>query len=178
MEIDRIVELYRARGAAQYGGEAVSQLAHALQCAALAELAGAGPELVAACLLHDIGHLVEEASEQHERIAVHVLCGLFPDAVLEPIRLHVEAKRFLCQAEAGYREALSPASQRSLALQGGAFDASAARAFLKRPYARDAIALRRWDDSAKVPGRPVPELAHFGKLLQRVAREPLPPIVI
>jgi phosphonate degradation associated HDIG domain protein len=175
LSIPEIVRLYETRGAAQYGSEAVSQLEHALQCAALAERAHAAPALVAASLLHDLGHLLAEAPHEtgrdvddvHQYLAIPFLRGVFPDAVLEPMRLHVDAKRYLCRAEPAYRDALSPASKHSLDLQGGAFSHTEAGRFIERPFARDAVALRRWDDLAKVAGAGTPVLAHYVQLLGR-----------
>lgn len=172
-----IVHLYRTRGAQQYGNEAVSQLEHALQCAALAQRAGAAPALVAAAFLHDFGHLLAggphggagDADDVHQYLAIPFLRGVFPDAVLEPMRLHVDAKRYLCRADPRYWSALSPASQRSLELQGGAYSAVEAERFLHGRYARDAIALRRWDDQAKEPGRATPELTAMREVLGIVA---------
>jgi phosphonate degradation associated HDIG domain protein len=177
LSVAEIVDLYRTRGAAQYGSEAVSQLEHALQCAALAERGGAGPALVAASLLHDLGHLLAESphdsardiDDVHQYLAIPFLRGLFPDEVLEPMRLHVDAKRYLCCADAGYWDSLSPASKHSLELQGGVFTPAEADAFLRRHHAREAISLRRWDDCAKVPGAPTPALAHYASTLMRVA---------
>jgi phosphonate degradation associated HDIG domain protein len=173
LSIVEVQRLFESRGAAQYGSEAVSQLEHALQCAALAQEAGATQELVAASFLHDLGHLVaraphengRDADDIHQYLAIPFLRGLFPEAVLEPMRLHVDAKRYLCREEPGYWDALSPASKHSLELQGGAFSSAEAARFLRSPYARDAVALRRWDDLAKVPGRATPPIAHVARTL-------------
>jgi phosphonate degradation associated HDIG domain protein len=177
LAIAEIVRVYETRGAAQYGREAVSQLEHALQCAALAETAGAAAELVAASLLHDLGHLLVDAQRQnepdvddvHQFLAIPFLRGLFPEAVLGPIRLHVDAKRFLCRAVPGYWDTLSPASRHSLELQGGMYSQAEAKRFLERPFARDAVALRRWDDLAKVPGTRTPGIAHYARALSALA---------
>ena len=178
LAIEDVLHLLRVQGEAQYGREQVSQLEHALQCAQLAERAGGTPHLVAACLLHDLGHLVAErhdgeappdVDDVHQYLALPFLRGVFPDAVLDPIRLHVDAKRYLCYAEAEYWAALSPASQHSLELQGGRFDADGARAFLSQPHAKDAVLLRRFDDLAKVPGRTTPPLAYYADVLRSVA---------
>lgn len=164
------LKLLSERGARQYGDEAVSQLAHALQCATLAERSGASSALIVAALLHDIGHLLGEdgaarsgADAEHEQVGAAALAVLFRPAVTEPIRLHVPAKRYLCAREPGYDAVLSPASRRSLALQGGAFSPEETRAFLQSPYARDAVALRRWDEAAKDPNAETPGLLHFSK---------------
>jgi phosphonate degradation associated HDIG domain protein len=180
MTVDDITELLQRRGAAQYGREAVSQLQHALQCAHLAETAGEPDELVAAALLHDLGHLLAAEKERsveptpdrddlHQFIALPLLRGLFSEAVLAPIGLHVDAKRWLCAQEPGYFESLSPASVRSLALQGGPFTPEQAQAFDQQPHAEAAVRLRRYDDWAKVPGTATPTLDHYAALLRRLA---------
>jgi predicted HD phosphohydrolase len=89
--------------------------------------------------------------------------------VIEPIRLHVDAKRALCALEPEYHEALSVDSKRSLALQGGIFDAAETEAFMAKPYAGDAVRVRRWDDAAKVPGAVTPSLSHFLEVAARCA---------
>jgi phosphonate degradation associated HDIG domain protein len=172
LTLNDIRRLLDQRGAQQYGLEAVSQREHALQCAQLAEAAGETDELVIACLLHDLGHLLaaEKAGtmdsdmsqdDLHQYTVLPFLRGVLPDAVLEPIRLHVDAKRYLCQAEGGYYASLSTASVHSLAQQGGAYTAVESRAFLLQPFAEDAVRLRRYDDLAKDPARVVPPLDHY-----------------
>ena len=161
-----------------YGSEPVSQTEHALQCALLAAENGASAELVAASFLHDIGHLVAEEAHKlsretddvHQFLATPLLRGSFSDAVLDPIRLHVDAKRYLCHVEQGYWGKLSAASQRSLELQGGRLSAIGAERFVARPFAWDAIRLRRWDDQAKAAGRATAGLQEFEPLLRSVAR--------
>ena len=163
LSVQDIAVLFEVRGREMYGREAVSQLEHALQCAQLAEDAGAGPELVSACLLHDLGHLLaapkgemrDDVDDVHQYFAIPFLRGVFLDAVLEPIRLHVDAKRWL----------LSPASKHSLELQGGLFAESEAKKFIEQPHASDAVLLRRWDDLAKTPGRATPSLRHYLSVL-------------
>ncbi len=226
LQVDDLIALYRTYGARQYGREAVSQLEHALQCAHLAESAGAAPALVAASLLHDVGHMVwhsapvtvtgenaagknaagtkngarkgpmqglldylaagesheyqhtpaeqaallrgKRTNDLHEHRAHWFLENLFGPEVLEPIRLHVEAKRYLCCADPGYWDILSPESKRSLEVQGGPHDADQARRFARMAHAADAVQLRRWDDSAKVPGTWTPDLEHYKKILEAV----------
>ena len=123
----------------------MTQLEHALQTAHLAEQRDAANALVTACLLHDLGHLLNDQGEtptlrgiddMHQYFALPFLRGLFPDAVLTPIKLHVDAKRYLCATHAGYYDALSDDSKRSLALQGGVFTPGEAAAFIAQPYAR------------------------------------------
>ena len=171
------IELLFARhGAEQYSGEPVTQLEHALQTAHFAEQSEASDALVTACLLHDLGHLLNHQGETptlrgiddtHQYFALPFLRGLFPDAVLDAIKLHVDAKRYLCQSHPAYLARLSDDSRRSLALQGGVFDASQAAAFISLPSAHDALRLRLWDDLAKQDGLPTPTLAHFLERAQR-----------
>ncbi|RYF75923.1 MAG: HD domain-containing protein [Comamonadaceae bacterium] len=176
LTLSDIEALFDRRGGEQYSGESVTQLEHALQTAQLAEYAGAGDELVTAALLHDLGHLLNDQGhspslrgidDQHQYFAIPFLRAAFPDTVLDPIRWHVDAKRYLCATRPGYEDALSTDSKRSLALQGGVFDEEAAAAFILRPHAPQAVALRLWDDRAKVAGASTPSLAHF---LGRAAR--------
>lgn len=177
LSIEDIVELYRTRGAARYGMEAIDQERHALQCALLAERAGASWELITAALLHDLGHLLADdlprtaagKDQRHEHRAIPLLRDLFPEAVLEPIRMHVEAKRFLCMIEPAYEPSLSPASRHSLMLQGGSFTNQQAASFIVQPYATDAVDLRRWDDYAKSPTRETPGWPHFVQIMRRAS---------
>jgi predicted HD phosphohydrolase len=104
--------------------------------------------------------------DQHQNAAASFLRGHVPDAVLEPIRLHVDAKRYLCATRADYYERLSEDSKRSLKLQGGVFSAAEAERFIGQRYAADAVKVRLWDDAAKIPGAVTPDLAHFTCLLR------------
>ena len=183
--LNDIEALFAAHGHRQYAGEPVTQLEHALQSGHQAELEGASEELVVAAFLHDLGHLINDRGEtptlrgiddRHEVVAIPRLRQLFPEAVLAPIRQHVAAKRYLCacgdqdKSGADYLAALSGDSLRSLHLQGGVFSAAEAQAFIEQPYAHDALALRRWDDLAKLADARTPPLSHYLTLAQRVAQ--------
>jgi predicted HD phosphohydrolase len=141
-----------------------------VQRAHYAEQREASDALVTACLLHDLGHLLNHQGETptlrgiddtHQYFALPFLRGLFPDAVLDAIKLHVDAKRYLCRVDTGYYDRLSADSKRSLALQGGVFEPAAATAFIAQPGAHDAVRLRQWDDLAKQADLRTPPLAHF-----------------
>lgn len=179
LTLPQIEHLLEHRGHQQYGMEAINQLEHALQCAQLAEQACETPETVAACLLHDLGHLLAaerdgltehntDADDLHQYMALPFLRGLFSDAVLEPIRLHVDAKRYLCLIDTDYHNTLSPASKHSLNLQGGVFSESEASHFIAQPFAAEAVRLRRYDDLAKVPQKVTPALDHYLELLRHL----------
>lgn len=175
--IDRIVTLFREKGDGAYFGEAVSETEHALQCAHLAEQSGAPPELIAAALLHDLGHLLHGLQEdlaergidgRHEEVGAAWLGRHFGATVADPVRLHVAAKRYLCAVEPGYHAGLSEASQRSLRLQGGPMSPEEVCHFEREPGFRSAVAVRHWDDGAKVPGLVVPGLDHYRPCLRAV----------
>jgi phosphonate degradation associated HDIG domain protein len=166
---------------AQYGdrhyGERITQLEHAIQCAVVAAEDGASDSLIAASLLHDYGHLIEYASEdldapdwddKHELVAAHALGALFGPDVIQPIALHVAAKRYLCLVEPGYLEGLSPASLHSLTLQGGTFTSTQAEQFRQLPYAADAVKLRRYDDLGKQVDMAVDAFERYRPLLERL----------
>jgi gamma-butyrobetaine dioxygenase len=164
--IDAIGELFAGPGARDYLGEPVTIGEHMRQAAALAEAAGSGSWLVAAALLHDIGHLRSETESGHGQAGARWLSQWFGEAVTEPVRLHVAAKRYLCAVEPGYFGLLSAESVRTLALQGGPMTAKEATAFEAVPHARDAVAVRRWDDQAKDPAVTPPPFAHFAPRLE------------
>jgi [1-hydroxy-2-(trimethylamino)ethyl]phosphonate dioxygenase len=160
-DADTLLALFAHHGRDGYFGERVTQAEHALQSAELAEAENASPALIVAALLHDVGHLIHTGGEdiaergidaRHEAIGATYLAKLFGPEVVEPVRLHVPAKRYLCAIDKGYWDDLSPASKRSLELQGGAFTPDEAEAFANLPQAQDAVRLRRWDDHAKTFG--------------------------
>ena len=170
--VEHIEHWFALHGATSYEGnrrESVSALNHALQCAQLAEDAHAEAPLVVAALLHDVGHFVaiadigekDDIDDVHELRGVAVLVRDFPPAVIEPIRLHVAAKRYLTAIEPKYLGGLSPASVHSLAQQGGPFRGAEIARFEALPFAQDAVRLRRWDDLAKLPGVRTPSLAYY-----------------
>ena len=180
---DQILDLFSRKGDAAYVGERVSQTEHALQSAAQAEREGAPDSLVVAALLHDIGHLLHDLpgypaergiDDRHEASGRAWLAKWFGPEVSEPVRLHVAAKRYLCYAEPSYLQQLSEGSNRSLQLQGGAFNEAEAGDFERNPHWREACRLRRWDDGAKVEGWQVPGLDHYRAKIDSVLKDEQP----
>ena len=180
LKLADIEKLFRDHGHIAYSGEGVTQLEHALQSAQRAEADGAGNELIAAALLHDLGHLLNlqgdtptarGIDDQHQYFAIPFIRALFAPAVVEAIRLHVDAKRALCALEPDYYEALSEDSKRSLTLQGGVFSREETEQFMAKPFADNALKVRRWDDAAKVPGEVTPALAHYLEIAARCVQE-------
>lgn len=179
MDIEAIAAIIDGKGADRYGLSDVSQRAHALQAALLAEQAGCSPALITAALLHDIGHMVHQLGEnpaaegiddRHEAIGAAYLARCFGPAVTDPIGLHVAAKRYLCATEADYFGRLSRDSVLSLSLQGGPMSAAETAAFEALPHARDAVRLRRFDEGAKVKDLVTPDVSHFLPYLRACAR--------
>ncbi len=182
----QLIETLAEAGSRQYGDEAVSQLEHALQCAALANVEDGRPEMVAAALFHDVGHLVHKTDrsivkrgtdDRHELMGGRLLEGWFGPTVFMPVRLHVAAKRYLCTAEAGYWDILSAASKRSLEIQGGRFTREEVEAFAQLPYAMEAVQLRRWDERAKIAALAVPPLDSYRDLVADVLAPDEPTVV-
>lgn len=176
--VTEIFRVFTDSGHREYG-ENVTELQHALQCAALAGQAGEPPEIVAACLLHDYGHLLHDLGEdvadqgvdaRHERVGANRLAGWFGEAVVEPVRLHAASKRYLCWKEAGYFDALSTASRQSLSLQGGPMTDAEAVEFEAGPHFDNAVRVRRYDDQGKIPGLKTPGLEAFRPLLESLVR--------
>ena len=169
--VQTIGELLAGPAARDHMGEPVPIGEHMLQAGRLAEAADAQDALVAAALLHDIGHLLGETEEdRHGEAGARWLSQWFGDAVTGPVRLHVPAKRYLCAVDTGYFGLLSAESVRTLSLQGGPMTAAEVTGFESLPHARDAVAVRRWDDQAKDPAVSPPRFAHFAPLLEALAR--------
>jgi len=175
--MNQIRGAFSRRGNEGYG-EGVSQLEHAVQCAAFAQRDGASPALVAAAYLHDIGHLLHDLPQdiadsgvdtQHESTGSAWLSQYFGPELTEPVRMHVAAKRYLAATEAGYHDRLSDASKLSLKLQGGPMSPEQVRAFEAEPFFADAIRLRRWDEEGKIVGYRGPSAEHFESIVRSCA---------
>ena len=178
LKLGDIEKLFRDHGHIAYSGEGVTQLEHALQTAQRAERDQAPMELVTAAFLHDLGHLLNRQGntptergidDQHQYFAIPFIRALFPPSVVEAIRLHVDAKRALCALEPEYYENLSVDSKRSLTLQGGIFSRAETEAFLAKPFADNALKVRRWDDQAKVAGEVTPPIGRYLDIAARCA---------
>jgi len=179
-DVDEVLDLFERWGTERYD-EDVSQLDHALQTAALAMRDGADEALVAAALLHDVGHLLElreggiadgqtEVDLGHEGRGARWLAAVFPPSVTGPIALHVAAKRYRCAVDPAYHDGLSDGSRRSLVRQGGPMAPDEAERFAAHPAGADAVALRGWDDGGKVEGLAVADLQSYRDLLVGLAR--------
>ncbi|MYS23050.1 DUF971 domain-containing protein [Streptomyces sp. SID4948] len=177
--LEPLAELFAGAGAAEYLGESVTMAQHMLQAGMRAEAAGAPPHLVAAALLHDVGHLEGAVTGQdlmagtdnrHSHTGADLLGRWFGSEVTEPVRLHVAAKRYLCAVDPTYGATLSEASRYTLRVQGGEMTPAQAAAFAALPGAANAVAVRRWDEEAKDADAATPPFEHFLPLLTALLR--------
>jgi [1-hydroxy-2-(trimethylamino)ethyl]phosphonate dioxygenase len=183
--VNRLKRLFDRKGSSLYGGEAVTQLEHALQAATMAEASGADAATISAALLHDVGHMLHELPDDapdagvddvHEERASKWLSKYFGPNVSEPVRMHVDAKRYLCAVDPEYHASLSEPSRQSLLLQGGPFDFEQREQFEQLPFFKQAVQLRRWDDGAKVVGLETPSLDHFLMYVNQSAQANAPAV--
>jgi phosphonate degradation associated HDIG domain protein len=172
-----LAAIFERRGAEEYLGEPVTIAQHMLQAAALAEADGADDVLVAAALLHDVGHFTGELGtyapddtidRHHDAAGARLLAPFFPAPVTECVRLHVAAKRYLCASDPTYFPRLSSASVHSLSLQGGPMSAAEAARFRAQSFHAQAVRVRLWDEGAKLPGAPTRSFRDYASLLQRL----------
>uniref|UniRef100_B0T0N6 HD domain-containing protein n=1 Tax=Caulobacter sp. (strain K31) TaxID=366602 RepID=B0T0N6_CAUSK len=172
--VTELADIFTRLGNLHYG-ENVTQLEHALQAAHHAKLDGAPPALVAAALLHDVGHLLQKVGEdaadqgidtRHEHISAGYLARAFGPEVTDPIRLHVAAKRYRVAVDSAYLQRLSGASLQSLALQGGPMSPDEVEAFLADPAAQAALRLRGYDEAGKAPDADVAGFETYHDLLR------------
>jgi phosphonate degradation associated HDIG domain protein len=177
--VDELATLYAERALGSYFGEQVSMLEHGLQAAWFATQEGATSAQVVAALLHDVGHLVEEVpadladwkvDAHHEDVGAAWLSRHFGPEVTEPIALHVAAKRYLCATDPSYFARLSPASVVTLRLQGGPMSPGEVAAFEARPFHREAVRLRHWDDQGKLAGFSAPGFDGYRPLIESLLR--------
>ena len=173
--INDIINIYAKWGVQKYD-EKISQMDHAVQCAALAQQSGASDDLIIASLLHDVGHLLElesksgnvniDIDDKHESTGARYLAKSFKSGVTAPIALHVAAKRYLCAVEPAYFGTLSEGSVKSLELQGGPMTDEEARRFEGLAGFEDSVSLRRWDEQGKILDLEVAPFSSYVPMMQ------------
>lgn len=172
-----IEDIFERRGGEEYLGEPVTMAEHMLQGATLAEASGQSEQITVSALLHDIGHFTSEfgmfsmddtEDRFHEDAGAEVLQNFFPPLVIDCVRYHVAAKRYLCATDQEYFGKLSEASVHSLSLQGGPMNQQELAEFEKNPNLKEIVAVRYLDDAAKSADAATEPFSHFAPMVQRV----------
>ena len=156
-----------------YIGEKLTMSEHMIQTAMLAEKNKCTNDLICSSLLHDYGHFVLEDPNQlvsnhidgnHETIGANYLKEYFSNKIIEPILLHVDAKKYLARNKK-YFDDLSEASKTSLKLQGGIMNDNEAKQFEQNKNYENAIKLRRFDEDAKKQNIKIKNIKDYKELL-------------
>ena len=156
-----------------YIGEGLTMSEHMIQTAMLAEKNKCSGDLICSSLLHDYGHFVLEDPNRlvsdhidgnHEIIGANYLKDFFSNEIIEPILLHVDAKKYLARNNK-YFDNLSEASKTSLKLQGGIMSDNETKQFEKNINYKNAIKLRRFDEGAKKQNIKIKNIKDYKKLL-------------
>ena len=170
--VDEIINKYKTNNSL-YIGEKITISNHMIQTAMLAEKVNSPKSLICSCLLHDYGHFIIEDPNllvsklldgKHEYLAFKFLSKYFKTDVVEPIKLHVEAKRYLCR-DNSYFNLLSKASKISLKLQGGIMSDEETKKFTSLKFHKEAIMLRKYDDDGKVPNLKIKKIDYYRDLI-------------
>lgn len=172
-----LADIFERRGGEEYLGEPVTMAQHMLQGATMAEAQGLEEDVIVAALLHDIGHFTSEfgtyhpddtEDRHHEDAGAEVLSEFFPSVVIDCVKYHVAAKRYLCATRPDYFNRLSDASIHTLSLQGGPMDPDEVAAFEANPNLQKIIQVRYLDEAGKRPDMDTPSFSHFAQMVQRV----------
>ena len=156
-----------------YIGEKVTMSEHMIQTAMLAEENNSSKSLICACLLHDYGHfIVDDPDElvsndkdgEHELVAYKFLKKYFKKEIVDPIKYHVLAKRYLAR-EKSYYNKLSEASKVSLNLQGGVLTDKESKDFENKIYFKNSILLRKFDEASKKVGIKMKSINDYKELI-------------
>ena len=149
--VDQIIFSY-SNNKSLYIGEKITITEHML-----AEKNNCSSSLICSSLLHDYGHFIlenpddlvnKEKDGKHEDVGYKFLKKYFVKDVVEPIKYHVKAKRYLAR-DKKYYQILSKASKISLKLQGGIMDEKEANEFKNNEFFENSIKLRKFDEGAK-----------------------------
>lgn len=177
-----IGDIFERCGDEEYLGEPVTMAQHMLQGATIAEQNGLDEEIIVGALLHDIGHFTSEfgtfrmddtEDRFHEEAGAEVLAEFFPSVIINCVRYHVAAKRYLCAAKPEYFDRLSVASIHSLNLQGGPMSPAEVAEFEKNPNLSKIVQVRYLDEAGKRPDMDTPDYWHFAPMVQRIVDQHL-----
>ena len=176
--ITTVTSILDQHGDREYNGLGLSVLEHMLQSALEAETAHAEAHEVVATLLHDIGHFVVEfpldmknvKDTGHDKAGAAILEPFFGPEIVEPIRQHVRAKRYLCTVEPSYYDNMTIPVKHTFRLRGGMISAAEVKEFEALPFSEVATRLRRWCDLAMIPGRKTKQFEEYYSLIESVLK--------
>jgi len=170
--VDQIIFSY-SNNKSLYIGEKITITEHMIQTAMLAEKNNCSSSLICSSLLHDYGHFIlenpddlvnKEKDGKHEDVGYKFLKKYFVKDVVEPIKYHVKAKRYLAR-DKKYYQILSKASKISLKLQGGIMDKKEANEFKNNEFFENSIKLRKFDEGAKKTLPKIKSIKEYKNLL-------------
>jgi predicted HD phosphohydrolase len=165
--VEAILRRYRIHGAARRSDRMpVTEAEHAAQCGTVARRSGLAPPLVAACLLHDFGRLLEVPVADHAEAGAEALAAVLGPEVTEPIRLHSRAWRYLAAVEPDYALAHPLGAESLPAEEREPMSGAEVAAYIELPWAAEAAAVQRIDAAGRLPGLDTPPLQHFASLLE------------
>ena len=171
--IEKIISNFK-NNKSLYIGEKITIAEHMIQSAMMAEKSKSKDNLVCSCLLHDYGHFILEDPDElvkknrdgkHEDIGYEYLKRFFNMEVVEPIKNHVLAKRYLARNKKYYNR-LSKASITSLKLQGGLLNNKEDKLFEKEKFFKESIKLRKFDEASKKIGIKIKDITDYKRLLK------------
>jgi len=170
--IDKIISNFK-NNKSLYIGEKITMSEHMIQSAMLAEKSKSNDNIICSCLLHDYGHFVIENPDwlvknnkdgEHENIGYEYLKKFFKKDIVEPIKYHVLAKRYLSR-DKKYFNFLSEASKISLKLQGGILNDKESNEFKKKDYFKNSVLVRKFDEAAKRKDMKIKSIDEYKPLL-------------
>ena len=171
--LDKIISNFK-NNKSLYIGEKLTMSDHMIQSAMLAEKSKSNDDIICSCLLHGYGHFLIENPDnlvkinkdgEHEAIGYEYLKKFFKKEIVEPIKHHVLAKRYLARNKK-YFNFLSEASKISLKLQGGVLNDRESNEFKKKKYFKNSILVRKFDEAAKKTNIKMKSIDSYTSLLK------------
>lgn len=155
-KVEDIIHLYNTSKAVNYFGEIVSKREHMIQTAILAQDNMESEQVILACLLHDIGHLLKNDDMNGLGVQNHGIIGKqyleemgMNKKVCKLVEKHIDAKRYLVSIDKTYYEKLSDVSNNKLEYQGGKMNVNEIETFEKDLDMLELLAIEYYDENGK-----------------------------
>lgn len=174
VSLNKLKELY-VLGNEQYYGDNLTKTQHMLQCATLAKKNEENDEIILACLLHDVGHFLEEDDmdgygvKDNGKIGAKYLKELgFNKNICKLVEKHTDAKRYLVTKKLNnYYDKLSEVSKKTFEYQGGKMSSEELKKMDRNNRLMDIIKVRQYGDRAKNPNKGPYKIETFVPLLEK-----------